>query len=37
MMWKKKSKILIINEYVWCNKKIFISERELTKTNNERL
>ena len=38
MKWKKKIKILIIIKYVWCNKKkILISEKEFTETNNIRL
>ena len=37
MIWKKKSNILIINKYVWCNKKILIPEEKFTETNYERL
>ena len=35
---KKKSKVLIINKYVWCNKrKINIRKKEFTGINHKRL
>ena len=38
MPWKKKSKILIINKYVRCNKRnINIKKKEFTDTNYKRL
>ena len=37
MIWKQKSKTLIIDKYVWYNKKKLIPEKEFTKTNYQRL
>ena len=35
--WKKKSKILIINKYVWCNKRNINIRKTITETNYKRL
>ena len=37
MIWKKKLKILIINKYVWHNKRNINMKKEFTESNYKRL
>ena len=37
MIWKKKLKILIINKYVWYNKRNINMKKEFTESNYKRL